>query len=289
MTDGGLGGTVNTPLGSVKKEYLLVGGAVFALLFIVFYRQKKAQQAAATAAAGANIGIDPATGYAYGSPEDAAALANQGAYINPAQPYAPGGSGAGYPAAGSGPGSFVNNSQWAQYAEQYMQSNGQVSDVGPLSAAIGKYLAGQATTPDEHSLVNQAIAIAGYPPVAGPNGMPPGFNTTPVGNTPPPSGKLPAVTGLYGGSGMFNVVNGKLQNNYIDVGWNAVEGAAGYRYEEKSAFGGQSFDLPASQTRMHETVSRPNADHYITVWAVDSAGKRGDPATVVVHTHDNSF
>lgn len=289
MAEGGLGGQVHTPFGNAKKEYLLVGGGVFLLLLIVFYRQKKAHQAAATASAGANTGIDPATGFPYGSAEDAAALANQGSYINPTQPFAPGGggSGGGYPTANTGPGNFTNNAQWAQYAEQYMYSNGQITDLGPLSNAIGKYLAGQSTSADEHSLVNQAIAVAGYPPVAGPNGMPPSFNTSPPGNTGG-SGKLPAVTGIWGGSGMFNRVNGQLVNNYIDVGWNAVAGAVKYHLKEHSAFGGREWDT--TETSVHETgLTAPNADHYVTVWAVDSAGRQGEPATIVVHTHDNSF
>jgi hypothetical protein len=283
----GLEGTVHTPLGNVKKEYLLVGGAVLFVGGIAYYRSKKAGEAAATAAAGANTGIDPATGYPYGSAEDAAALANQGGYITP--------NGSGQPSGGSSyvgttPGTFTSNAQWAQFCENYLQGNGAVSEVAPLSAALGKYLTGQPVSTDQVSLIQQAIAIGGYPPVGGPSGYPPSINTSPPGNTNPPgdtTGKLPAVTGLYGGSGLFNRVNGKLVNNYIDVGWNPVAGAVKYRYEEHSAFGGQKFDV--DKPPVHETVAAPNADHYITVRAVNKDGVDGEPNTIVVHTHDNSF
>ena len=59
------------------------GGAGIAVIGGALYlRHQQAQNAAATTAdAGANTGIDPSTGYAYGSAEDAAALANQDSYI----------------------------------------------------------------------------------------------------------------------------------------------------------------------------------------------------------------
>jgi hypothetical protein len=285
----GLGGTVNTPLGNVKKEYLFIGAGALLIVGVAYYRSKKTAQAAATAAAGANNGIDPATGYPYGSAEDSAALANQGSYINPNQPYAPTGGGT---SAGT-PGTFTSNAQWAQFVEQYMSSNGSVQDAGPLSAAIGKYLTNQPVTDEQKSLISQAIAIGGYPPVSGPSGYPPSINTAPAGTTTPPAPgggtpqQLPAPTGLWGGSGMFNRVGGKLVNNYIDTGWNPVAGAVKYRYEEHSAFGGQRFDTV--EPRVHETVAMPNADHYVTVRAVDKDNNEGLPATIVVHTHDNSF
>jgi hypothetical protein len=171
----------------------------------------------------------------------------------------------------------------------YMQSNQLVQDTGPLSAAIGRYLAGQSVSDDDKSLIQQAIAVGGLPPVAGANGFPPSINTAPPSSTGgTTSGKLPPVTGLGGGSGMFNRVGGRLVNNYIDWWWNGVNGADHYEAHERSAFG--SRDMSTKTPGIHETdLSAPNADHYLTVWAVDIHGVRGEPATTVVHTHDNSY
>lgn len=213
-----LEGTVHTPLGAVSKKTAILGGAAVVILAgIVYMRSRKASQAAATANAGANTGIDPATGYAYGSAEDAAALANQASYINPSVPYAPGGGGGLSDTGTLGPGGFTNNAQWAQYAETTLASNGAVSDISALSAAIGKYLTDQPVNGDQQSLINQAIAIAGYPPVSGPSGYPPSINTS--GGTTPTGSAPGAVTGLHGGQ---RAADGVL------LYWNATPGATSY-------------------------------------------------------------
>lgn len=182
-----MAGEIDTPLGPIKKEYVYVGGGLLVVIVsVVWYRSRQqANAAAATAAAGANTGIDPATGYPYGSAEDAAALANQGNYINPSQPYT-GVGGSSSVGTGTGSGTFTTNAQWAQFVEQFLESSGAVSDVAPLSAAIGKYITGQPVTSDQQSLIEQAIAIGGYPPVSGPDAYPPSIRTS-TGTTPPPA------------------------------------------------------------------------------------------------------
>jgi hypothetical protein len=177
----GLEGTVNTPFGPVKKKtgLIIVGGAVL-ILGIAYYRSKKAGDAAAIASAGASVGVDPATGFLYGSPEDAAALANQGSYVTP------GGGGGGASVGGSGTvptTGFATNGAWSQAAIQYMQAQGLIEDATMLSAALGRYLAGSPLSPTDKSLVEQAIAFQGLPPVPGTGGYPPSINTAPV---PPP-------------------------------------------------------------------------------------------------------
>lgn len=175
-----LEGTLNTPLGDVKKSTaVLIGGGLIVVIGVGWYRTRKATQ---SSAAGANMEIDPATGYAYGSPEDAAALANQTRYVTP-----PSGS----PSGGGpevGPGSFTNNAQWAQYVETYMVQNNLVTDPSLLSAALGKYLAGQVPNADESNLIHQAIAYGGLPPAAGKDGYPPSIRNAPPN---PPSGGPP--------------------------------------------------------------------------------------------------
>jgi hypothetical protein len=189
----------------IKKQTAYIAGAGLALVFgIAWYRSKQqAQQNTSAANAGANTGIDPATGYPYGSAEDAAALANQGQYVNPQDYYASQGGIAPYPGSGTGttglqgPGSFTNNAQWAQYVENYLESN-EGADPITVGNAIGKYISGQPLTPDMISVVQNAIAIGGSPPVAGLNGNPPSYITS--NTTPPPPTiskvKVPYVIGL---------------------------------------------------------------------------------------------
>lgn len=179
------GETIDTPLGHVSKKTAIIGGGAAAVGLALLYRYEKQKQAAASA--GANTEIDPATGYAYGSAEDAAALAAQGNYILPG-----GGGGGGtvgsIPSGGTGlPQGFGSNAEWVQFVIQYVTDKDVVSDSGAaMSAALGIYITGQVPTSDQTSLIQQAIAIAGYPPISGPNGYPPHINTNPPGNTTPP-------------------------------------------------------------------------------------------------------
>lgn len=182
-----LEGNVSTPLGAVPKKYLAVGGVLLALAIgIGYYRSKKSQSAANAAQ-----GIDPATGFPYGSLEDQNALAAQGSSL-PTQ--AAGGSGT--PSLnGSGVG-FATNAEWAQSTEQLMQNDGLISDPTALSAALGAYITGSPIADDtEHSLISQAIAFGGYPPIAGPNGFPPAINTQPKVTPPPPTTRKQKSTG----------------------------------------------------------------------------------------------
>lgn len=197
-----------------KKAAMFGGIAVVGIGGIYYYRQKQNAASNATAVdnSGANTGLDPATGYAYGSPEDAAALANQGQYQQPfnggnfgdgqvigydgnGNPiYGPGG---GIGGTGNGPGSFTNNAMWAQYVESYLEST-EGADPTTVGNAIGKYITAQPLTDSMVTVVQNAIAIGQYPPVAGPNGNPPGYITAHT-TTPPPSTtkiKVPNVAGM---------------------------------------------------------------------------------------------
>lgn len=184
-----------------KTAYIVGGGAVLVIGYALYKRHQSATTAANTSATGgtqSNPGnIDPSTGLVSGSPEDLAALSAQG-----------GGYGLGYGVGGGGTintnvspnpaGGFTSNSQWAQAAEAYI--TGGTGGGGPTDAvgnALGKYLTGGDLTPDQVSIVNQAIAFQGYPPVSGPNGYPPSLRTGP---TPPPVAqtqvKVPNVIGM---------------------------------------------------------------------------------------------
>lgn len=176
---------ITTPIGNIPTNYVYVGGAVVALVIgVVWYRTR--QQS--TISSAADSAINPATGYPFGSAEDAAALADQGNYVNPAQPYAPGGGGGGIPSTVG----FATNQQWSQAVISYLGTDGGIVDTSQLSEALGKYLLGAALTVTQVSLVQQAIAVEGYPPVAASNGYPPSINTAPV-VTAPPATKPPTV------------------------------------------------------------------------------------------------
>jgi PASTA domain len=91
-----------------------------------------------------------------------------------------------------GPGSFTTNADWASYAEEQLQG---VVDPTSLSAALGVYLTGRPANDDQVSLIDQAIAIAGYPPVSGPGNNPPGIVQGSGGGGGKPKVKVPNVVG----------------------------------------------------------------------------------------------
>lgn len=200
-------------LGSpVKKQTVyLAGGILLVVGGIAYYRSRQSTSAAASTAASTTAAnnIDPATGYAYGSQEDQAALAGMAGTGSSDSASYVGGQIIGYdqygnPIYGSGengggsggvPGGFTNNAQWAQAAEQYMGSTGADS----IAAALGKYITGQTVTADQTTIIQEAIAAEGYPPVAGTDGYPPSLRT--VATAPAPiNGQItvPNVKGMKG-------------------------------------------------------------------------------------------
>jgi PASTA domain len=93
---------------------------------------------------------DPSTGQTYG---------NEGT------------SGSGAYSAGGPP--FATNAAWSGWAIQQMTTTNPNQDPGALTDALGVYLNGQAATAAQKTLIFDAEAIAGRPPVAGPGGYPP--------------------------------------------------------------------------------------------------------------------
>jgi len=221
--------TVKIPgLGPVKKPtaYAL-GGAAVLVAGIGWYRSRGAAAAGGAAPASGDAGIDPATGFPYGSDQDAAALGQMGAVGGGGPGYGYGG-GDGSNTGGGGTGypqGYTTNSQWSQAAEDYLVNNvhsGENADL--IGNALGKYITGQPLSTDQVAIVTQAIAFTGYPPVNGANGYPPSYKTA---ATPPPApgpnykpGKsLPAPGGLH----LTNITPTSAR-----VDWNPVSGAASY-------------------------------------------------------------
>jgi hypothetical protein len=219
----------------VKKATLGIGIAGAAVLGIGVYRYRKQQAAAAAAqaatdattaagtGAGASDQLDPATGFPYGSVEDASALTAQAGYNYPVSA----GSGGGFPGGGGGGGTiatgFTSNPQWAQAAEDYLvQNTGANPQV--VGNALGKYIVGSPVADADHSVINQAIAFEGIPPVPGADGFPPGIRTAPAQGTPPPVTRAPAQAP----PGLSQTPHGTT----VNYGWGVVPGATGYDFEQ---------------------------------------------------------
>lgn len=174
---------VNLPLvGKMKRGWLIAFIGIGGGLGYILYRRKQSAAPAAAATstdpgtygdAGINSGydpnaIDPATGLTYAEEQSGGYLdPNTGQYVYP---------GATNTNAAVSAGTPVTNAEWAQQAEAELSG---VADPTALSAALGKYLTGQAVTASQQSLVDQAIAFAGYPPVSGSGGFPPSVRSSP--------------------------------------------------------------------------------------------------------------
>lgn len=275
---------------NIPKPVVIGGGVIAFAASAYFYRTKKqANDAQASIDAAGSTNIDPATGYPYGSPEDAASLGNQDNYS------LPGGAGGGYGytgyAGGSGggvfgtgaPGSFNSNAEWAQYVEGY-EVNNMGGDAPTVGNAIGKYLTGQALSTEQIALVQSAIAIAGYPPVSGPNGNPPNYITATTGDTNPPGnggGTTPPPGGNKYASnppkGLHVVFAGKDGGQ---IQWNPVNGATSY-----------TVYTPTRTVKKFNTTNtianigslKPNTSYQVQVWA-NPTPTGGPHATTTIHT-----
>lgn len=267
----------------VKKQTVMIAAAAAAVLGIGIYRYRKQQAAdaatqSATDAAGTGTGtadqIDPATGFPYGSVEDASALTSQAGYNSPigglgtsgvSYSYAPG---TGYPQG------FTSNAQWSQAVEDYLV-NTTGADANTVGNALGKYITGQELTADQQAVVNQGIAFQGYPPVAGPDGYPPHIRTGPAPTptpTPTPGGTVYAVnppTGLHLLSS---------SRTGVTIGWNATQHATSYTVNLVG-------HGPSNTNKTYENIGslKPNTSYTVQVWA--NPTKSGGPhATLTFRT-----
>lgn len=272
-------GTVTIPGGLKLKKNVAIGIGVASVAVGGYYYYRKRQAAAAqnTSVQGQALSdqnIDPATGYAYGSPEDQAALAAmQG-----------GGAGYGYGGGYGGygpqtqppqtpPQGFQSNAQWTQAAEQYMGSTG----ADAIAAALGKYLLASPLTTDQVTIVQQAVAAEGFPPVPGPNGFPPSYKTV---ESPPPH---------QGGGGPKNPVKGlkaTARFTQVDVSWDKLANAKSYTVEAHKAGSAPGTKIEAREqtSATHVTLHnlKEKTRYRISVLAT---GGTGPAASTVVTTH----
>lgn len=206
-----LEGTVATPFGHLPKTGVAVAvGGVALVLGVAWYRSKNA--AAATPAVDPNATDPNATDPALDPYSSGNAGLNTGGYYDgsgnwiPYGPQSSGGSSPGTP----GPGSFTNNSEWSQYVQQYLTGTTGL-DPATVGHAIGNYLTGTAVDDSQITIINQAIAAGDRPPIAGPNGNPPGYIH--AGTSPPPTTtkvSVPKVTGDNYGKAFNTIRNAGL-------------------------------------------------------------------------------
>lgn len=166
-------GQINIPGVGKLPVWAVLGGVGVVLVLIIRNRSSSGSAAAGTSTDPAgNVGvIDPATGYVFGSAQDTAGLAASAGSSTPDTSGTMGGS-IGDQVSNGPP--FTSNAAWSQYAVSVLSSNGY--DPGTLTAELGLYLAGSPVTAAQQADINAAIAVANYPPVAGPGGQPPGIN-----------------------------------------------------------------------------------------------------------------
>lgn len=161
---------------------VVIGGGLAGYEIYKYEKKKQAASQATTAAAAAS-------GYGYGSAGSGATPYGYGAsgygygYTGVTYGYgASGGFPAGYygygvptPPTGAPPVAATTNAQWDQAAITQLEQDGY--DPATISGALGAYLNGQQVNASQVNVVDAAIGIEGYPPVAGASGFPPGIKT----------------------------------------------------------------------------------------------------------------
>lgn len=187
------------------------GGLVYAY---VREKNKKAAAAAAAASTANTSGGYGTYAYGYGSGQSFGYGAYAyGAYTDEPYGYGTGtgdsgiGTNYGYGYYGAGttePSSTqaTTNAQWSAAVVSALTNQGVGYTGQQVLGAIAPYLAGQPVSAAQGLIVQQAIAVEGYPPVPGPSGNPPGINTasttgggTGTGQTTTANVKVPSVIG----------------------------------------------------------------------------------------------
>lgn len=152
---------------------------------------------------------------------------------------------------------LTTNAQWSQYARDQLLS-ADVASGQAISEALGNYLAGRPLTSSQQTIVQAAIAYAGYPPVGTHVVVPGGDTEIKV-----------APTGLK--------VTGRSATS-ITLSWAGVAGAAFYDVYRSGA--------GANAVRSNATAAtiaglQPNTSYTFQVAAVSGAGVAGPKSSSV--------
>lgn len=273
-------------IAGVDKKYVAAGGVLLAgVLVVVYYRSKKQAAASSSSSTGTvtdpagNVcaALDPNSGYCPGTPQDTAY--QQSTLLGTDSASYVGGQIIGYDQYGnpiySGggttgaqvPGSYTNNAQWSQAAQSTLVTDDPSVDPGTIATALGLYITGGAVTAEQQQLIEQAIAMQGYPPIGGPNGFPPSIKTSSgTGNPPPPKGSKPGAPS--------DLIVSNTSKSTISVSWRPGSNATSYNFGISPAPSGGSGGNHNIGARTQYNVSgiQKGKTYTVTVTAQNSAG-----------------
>jgi hypothetical protein len=230
---------------------------------VLWYVRRKQGASSSTSAAGAvqtdpagNTGtIDPATGYVYGSTQDAAGLAADSSGGSTGTTSGSGGS--------TVSGQYSTNQAWSEAAINFLVGVG--VDPTEANSAITAFIGSQTLTTAQQGEVNLAIQSIGAPP------SPPAPGTAPSPIvTPPTPGTVTASNPPTG----FAVTN--RTSTAISVNWNSVANAKSYTVGYAAGSGQpQSVTVPSTSTSTTVSNLKPGTGYNMTVQATPA--KEGDP------------
>lgn len=264
-------------IGEVPKPVVIIGLGGVAYLI---WRERTTATAAAAAAPASSSSTGDASGT--GTSADAGdAFPWDGTYGDSSDPYSMdtssgetygdegfggGGGGGGDGTSPTGP-PFSTDAQWSQYAIQQLTSLSNVNP-GPLTEALGLYLEGQKVTAAQKDYIDEAIGIAGSPPVSGPGNYPPSIRLS----EPAPGGKTYAknpITGLKAES---------IQDTDVTLSWKESPHATYYTIKVSTGKTSGTTQNSTSPTS-HVGGLKAGTKYTVTVLA-NPARSSARPATV---------
>lgn len=257
--------TIKLPgIGPVKQEYLMLAGTgVVGVVGYMYWKQRNAPVADTF-----GTGVEPGPGLIENTPQfgssGPAGLYGQ----QPDDNMDP------------RPGHFLTNSEWFQYAVDYLASRMGIAE-GDAGTALSKYLDRKQLTTVEIGHVQKAVAAAGPPPQNGPFSILPVTGTT---NPPPTGTSAPGpVRNLMASTSRTQML---ARWNHPNTGARATKFRVEF-YGGKP--GGGTFTVSAYTTTRTDQKSSPNlkpAHSYgVRVAAIGADGKQG-PWQSVVRTTD---
>lgn len=242
-----LTGKVDVPgVGDVDKRVLFgVGG-----LGAAFLGWKWWQARSADAYDPAAEGVDPGMEDPGVLPSVAGAVREDGAYGLP--------DGSGGSSADSYGFRGTTNDQWTQYAANQLSQGSESWSYSAIVSALGKFVTNKALTGADQTIVQAAIAVAGYPPEGSHVIIPGGDVKVTV-----------APTGLKVTS---------TSSTAVSLSWGAVSGATSYDvFRSGAAANAVRSNSPAA------TIAglQPNTEYTFQVAAVSTGGETGPKSSAV--------
>lgn len=279
----------------VPRGYVYAGAGVVGIAVIYGWRKNK-QQSVANASApstpsavpaasggdpyppdgtsgnpGDPNSTDPATGQTYGDEGQFSSGYGAMSDLGYGSGGYYGGGGGYYPPGVTGGTTYTDNAQWSQAAESYLTET-VGADPNTVAAALGKYITGQPVSDAQVSVIEQAIAFGGYPPVEGPAGFPPSFHTASPPGTPPPHGGKPPA-GHPGKPGTApGPVTARTSASDLTVSWPAVGGSTHYQVVVAGPKDGTKAAPVVTATHAVFSIATAGTNGAVRVRAGNSAG-----------------